>query len=705
MELTKFKVFNGVELDFTKLADISIDTFNQKVFDRLEKVNNEINTSLDSDKVSTQIKTNNDLNEEIKMTLETDKISTQIKDNNDLNEEIKSSLETDKTPKKNKTLLESIKTPKKIKDDNQESIDIEHDDWFTKHSDIPDKFDFDQTVNNRYYSILGSVQSGKTSLALRLAHKSICYGIPSIMIILDREEGKKQLECALENYNESYIKWCKKYFIKYKPLQYDFISNKKIDKDNFDGLYIAFMNVSQLNKTCILIDDFKEQYAEDFAYTLIVDEVDFAYKKETTKVSEYFEYLCDNANRVIGLSATQFNFWHKAEISHKRNFILERHKYYKGIEDILFHEPIAEDIYTISHRNEEQRFNKVDYQFKSYIKKIEQCDKSEYVCIKNGQKIKHPAIVLYFPGTENKHHSQVLSYMKNKFPKWTTIQYDGDRNAPIKLYSSLVKKIKIGKTKYTKIDDIFLIDDTIQNTLKSLREIMMANNDFQNILIVSGKLVARQISYVCADYIWHLTHMRLLTPLSEGDATNLIQRMRLCGIYRYDNIPLYLSCHEYLYEQMKISYLFQQEMIKKATEEGLSIRKTTFGKGKEEERIVYLKSELPTIPLHSDIPKRDIKTKRKNDLEEEKLVIVQEEGLTKKRGETFKVIFEYLKSKEIKGWYDVSRCFKDSKEYQKGHVQCIHHMLRLENGRESGNYLYLQQNGSNKTIKVKIGNY
>lgn len=678
------QVFKNIELDFTKLAQTSIDAFEQKISDGIEKVNNidKIKTpkKVHETEIKEKLESNNKLNEEIQLSLKVDEIKEKIESNNKINKEIKRSL--------------------KVEECRESEIKVEHDDWFIKHSKIPDEFNFDYPVKNRYYSILGSVQSGKTSLALRIAHKSIYYGIPCFMIILDREEGKKQLECALKKYNESYIKWCEKYFLKCEPLQYDFISNKKMNDNFFNGLYIAFMNVSQLNKMSTLFDYFKEQYGEDCMYTLIVDEVDFAYKKEKTKVSQHFDYLCDNANRVIGLSATQFNFWHKAEISHKRNFVLERHKNYKGIEDIIFHEPIAEDIYAISHFNKEQEFHKVDYQFKSYIKKI----KSNYECIKDGQKIKHPAIVLYFPGIENKYHAQTLSYMKRKFPNWTTIQYDGDRNVPIKMYSSLMEKIKIGKTKYTKIDDIFLIDDTIQNTLKSLRKFMMSNNEFQNILIVSGKLVERQISYVCADYIWHLTHMRLLTPLSDGNATTLIQRMRLCGIYKYDNIPLYLSCHEYLYNQMIVSYKSQQAMIKNALEKGSSIRKTTFGKGTDEERIFYLKSELPTIPLHSDIPKKDIKTKRKAEIEEEKLVIVQEEGLSEKRGETFKIVFDFLKLNNIKGWYDVSRCFKNSSEYQNKHVQRIYHMLQLENGKKSGNYLYLKQNGSNKTIQVKLGN-
>jgi hypothetical protein len=98
---------------------------------------------------------------------------------------------------------------------------------------------------------------------------------------------------------------------------------------------------------------------------------------------------------------------------------------------------------------------------------------------------------------------------------------------------------------------------TISSMLQMVKEKFEKNPP--NILIFSGDLAGRGISFTSSDFKWHLTSMRLLVA-NQCDEPELIQRVRLCGIY-YDDVPLTLYSTSDILCDIKKAYFRQEEII------------------------------------------------------------------------------------------------------------------------------------------------
>ena len=496
---------------------------------------------------------------------------------------------------------------------------FQYNSWLNQDSKIPARYNFREAHESKNLicsSITGDVQAGKTSLAIRLAHKSILSGIPAIYVILARRAGHLQLDQRLFDYNKEFEQWCEENRVVYKPLEYVFqadktaVTHRRINNFlNFQkrkpGLIIVYGNVAQLKRTL----EMRLAISEKCSFTLIVDEVDENTKQDSTSMKGPFDQLHDLADSYIGITATSFKYWWmEKQLMNYNCFVLEPHPDYKGIKDLQLDYPIEKTIFC---PRSEDPFHKSDHQFEGYIKHLEAIKGYRYIDKVTKTESYHPIICLYRISDINKYHSEVFAYMR-KFNrmKWCVLQFDGDEGANIKLYHSDIAASEdvmalSGKTYHPNIDGVYTIDkNSISEVIGFLRRKMMSNDSYKNIMIIVGKLACRQISYVCDEYNWHLTHMRLLRSSSSNDCTELIQQMRLCGIFKHDDIPLCISMKADEFVNLQKAYALQQVMIQKSHEDNpREMKESVFGNTS----VGFDKSIIPEMRLQKLIPKRAVK--------------------------------------------------------------------------------------------------
>ena len=460
--------------------------------------------------------------------------------------------------------------------------------WFEMNSKIPSNFNFSQDKQDKAVSsITGKVQGGKTDLSFRLAHKSIMSGTKVIYLILPKDEGKRQTENRLKKFNEQFEGWCIENELEFKPIDYGFIADcgkniEKLRKVMKKDMIIAYSNVSQLDKLLSQVN------IEKFKFNLITDEVDDVYKEEGKEMTKPFKKICEMATNHIGLTATSLKFWYKEKkVEVYKCFRLEKHKNYKGIGDVI-HYPLSKKDNIFS--TDKNIFQK-DYKLISYIKKIGS-KKDEYV-----EKYGQPVICLYVPSKIIQVHNKILEHFQNDpelMEEWVVIRYDGNGESNVKLLSLHTG----GKP--------VIVKKCLADVLTDLKLRMHESGRMRNIMIVSGTLADRQVSFVDSDYEWHLSHQRVL--FSKGtDCTNKVQSMRLLGIFN-DEMPLTLTCRKDDYDDIKKYKRLQRKAIVKGEEleekvykvnEPLTIHSVLYGKN----RVGFSQKSMPKSKLHKDINK------------------------------------------------------------------------------------------------------
>jgi hypothetical protein len=556
--------------------------------------------------------------------------------------------------------------------------------FFDNYTTLHTNFDFDSNKKN-FTLITGEIQSGKTSTALVLSHKSIIQKRPVVYVILNRNVGKYQVQDRLVIYNNDFRKFCLKNDIDFKPIEYAFVQDLSDDTTKIsslllnNGLIIVYCNTVQLYR-------FLEEHQKvNIKYTLIVDEIDYQDKDNgntEVKVVDYYNELVNRSVDYIGLSATNFKIFYTSESLYThRMFTLENRKNYKSILDITRNYNIPEDITCPSNT---ESFSK-DYQFQDMIKSLSKKSPIEYKDKINGKNRIHPIILLYKISRFVYHHDQVFEYIKTNYSKkWCaiTFNYKG-----IKFYhKDLTGIISINNVqiKPDKENNYTIKGTSISNVLSLLRK-FYKNEIISNkhIIIISGNLVSRQISYTCNQFIWHLTHMRLLSTSSKPDCTNLLQEMRLCGIYNRDDITPEISVTDSSYSNIIKAYKIQKKMcrksIKKANEK-LSVKEYLFGRN--EYSLRFRKETIPDYKLHRIIPKSSVLTKEEKIVEENQEKSIPRVIFLKDMNKPNKIFFfnilkDYVNRNECDNeeeevWCQISKCF-ENEEYNEKYEKTLFH--------------------------------
>jgi len=342
-------------------------------------------------------------------------------------------------------------------------------------------------------------------------------------------------------------------------------------------LIVCLANGTQLKR----LNNYIRQI-ENPKYLLLVDEVDsLGYNAGSEEEEEQkrkdnnnngkkfytpeFARLFKQAERVIGVTATAFAvLFREAALMNASIWTLKIPANYRGIHHI--------DVKEFDHDPK--------IPGKSYKSLIEADSNTLEFYRKLGQQKPfklfmqdriHPIISLHKVSALTAHHKEIMEgiiHDPDLLDNWATIIYNG---TGIHLYHHTLrnKEVMIDGVRSAPNDSKVgrgvheFRGIGIQDCLQYLYDNGGAEV-FSHITIISGHLAARGINFVSANFEWHLTHQYLLMSRSS-DAADLIQAIRLCGIYQ-DSIRLTLYTTPTLANDLRNSERVQHEIIKQSVD-------------------------------------------------------------------------------------------------------------------------------------------
>ena len=367
-------------------------------------------------------------------------------------------------------------------------------------------------LNEKYIVIKGHVQSGKTNFIICASALFISMGYSVVHLLRDRTSDREQLYDRLINFDKEL------HIVKNAGT----IGSKKVPQ-----IYLALSNKSSLSKVFKIINK------STFPYILFIDEVDYVDSGEFENVKKY-EVIHDmkkNAYCTFGVSATIMDQLGKEDISSKNIILLNTKSSYKGIDAIQLLEIYKKCKYTGTFND--NLFDQ-DIGLLSFINDFSKRKPTPYlieiypnICLVNICRTKGPCF-------------KIQEYLGNSHPELATIVYNGDGISFRQGEFEFKEKITISKCLQRLKDDGGV-------------------DKYPNIMIFAGDLAGRCVSFVSEDYKWHLTDQRLLIS-SSCDEPELIQKIRLCGVYN-DDLPLKLYATKKTIDELRKAYLRQEEIV------------------------------------------------------------------------------------------------------------------------------------------------
>lgn len=394
-----------------------------------------------------------------------------------------------------------------------------------------------------FYLIKGCVQSGKS----RIIHALCLYYYlvleqNVIVIVRNFSDDYDQFKRGFEKFVLEFTEFINQTFFEIPSILY--VGNiKRKSLENCENILadrnilVALANCDQISK----INDYLLQKPTTFK--AIIDEIDQIGFSTGKRFDPQLKHFIDQyTDTVFGISATLFEPIQTEKFGFKTHsvFYLDPPSNYKGITDIHFH-----------------------FIQKTNGNLLDDSDLDSYLNIHHDQKPfqNHPMITLI--KTENTIVQQdiLLNMIAKKYPsEYTIITYNG---TSCKLYSSQLLDTTIVLPVCKKMSKFKHGLQVFKNTpLPYVLQYLKNNggaNLFPRILIIAYKLVGRGINIVSEDFGWHLTHM-FYRPSPTTDVTNLIQSMRLCGIYT-DSIKLNCYISKIDYENLYKGYMLQEDLL------------------------------------------------------------------------------------------------------------------------------------------------
>jgi hypothetical protein len=462
-------------------------------------------------------------------------------------------------------------------------------------------------IDNRNFVklVVGHVQSGKSSVICALATYNVLVEKKSSVIIVRNLVGDyKQLRANFEVTEKVTGEQVRGKFADFE-IQILFAGDKK-DIFNIENIGNALVGT----KPCIVIaianhtelasiNQIIQNRGEDNVnFDLIVDECDdLGYKKlMTSRYIQQFNILKNNCTQLVGITATAFDvMFMENELKSGRVFRLERPFNYKGVEQINF---VHMDTTTTFDYNNKMNDAMVELYLQIQRNRFENviCDDDEKYLQS------HPNICLHKVSTRvGEHEKMIMAFATMKKLKyWTCITYNGQGISVYSQYLVNEESITIaGILGHKNMNGIWDFSGLqVGSILQELRNRDPNAEIFANICIATGLLGSRGINFSSnEDYKWHLTHQVLST--SVGSTTSdLIQSIRLCGVYKYDSVPLTLYTPQKDINDLRNSCVLHEQIID--------------GIVNNPDENSFVKDVYPRIPVFSDlIPKRKITKKTK----------------------------------------------------------------------------------------------
>lgn len=401
--------------------------------------------------------------------------------------------------------------------------------------------------------IMGAVQSGKTKLIISYAYQSFLKGISTVILVLPTNENEYQIRARFDDKRE-YTEYMTG--IGLDPIVFPDPIHATTDEEELEdlldsttpGIVVLLCNPSKMRRLMNIITEINT-----CKFNLVIDEIDSFYKsKDERKFHEPFKFLIDKARTVVGVTATIFD----VVLPTKSKFVTNKNIYlmnipddYKGFSDLMWIELEDSKI-------------KPDKISNSWIDSF-YSDLLKTLPYRLDDKTLHPIICLHKVDRKNNDQENTQYYFKKHLPSLCSIVYNGKG---IHLYYDrlLDRESLMIDDKESFIDcGVFKVKTSISRVLGWLRNNRTVKPP-THIMIISGKMADRGISFVSSDYKWHLTHELMIVPQSST-AGSLLQGVRICGRYN-DDIPLHIIADKTVYEDCIRSSKTQDEIYSKAKE-------------------------------------------------------------------------------------------------------------------------------------------
>lgn len=364
----------------------------------------------------------------------------------------------------------------------------------------------------RVVVVKGHIQSGKTQLMMYVSMFGPSILEMNVIVVLrdkcaDREQYYERMIHLLQAQNMSHI-----------PVHKDVT---RASTDTKGQIILCLSNIFRLNQ----VNTFLAKCAAK-PYILLVDESDFVDSCNLIKKSPAMELLKQNAALTFNISGTILDTVFRTQGDNQALILLQAPPKYKGFlslnwveikESAQFSARLSSDLFA------------VDSGLVDYIQKLVSKPKMEipHISLINICRTKAPCLA-------------AQARLTDLFPSLSILVYNGDgicyRKGAIQVDS--------------------------KQTLSSFLQFMKLDGGVEkhpHIVIFSGDLAGRGISFVSSDYKWHLTEQRLLIS-NSCDEPESMQKIRLQGIYD-DDIPLTLYTTNAIYTDLKRAFTRQEEIL------------------------------------------------------------------------------------------------------------------------------------------------
>lgn len=398
------------------------------------------------------------------------------------------------------------------------------------------------SLKSRYMTVKGHIQSGKTKFMISASSLFLLAGYSVVIVLRNNKADQEQIHERLILFEKEMNKAMSASTHTFKVCRTS--SQAVTVQQNKPRIYLTLGNGSSTMK---MLKGLTEQADTGKGIALFIDEVDFVDSCDGTRKGEVIPLLKQHSHCIFGVSATVMDPLGKENVYPDDIILLSVSPYYKGIPSIQVVEIDKSDVSAVYTGKTTDNLFETDEGLMDFAKMF---SKQKPFTFANG--VVHPHICLVNICRTKGPTVEAQAKLARKFPDMVVIVYNGD-----------------GIT-YAYKKDTIEYKGTISSMLQMLKDKFESEKVIPNILIFSGDLAGRGISFTSSDFKWHLTSMRLLVA-NNCDEPELIQRVRLCGVYN-DDVPLTLYSTSAILCDIKKAYFRQEEIIcnlkKKKDEKG-----------------------------------------------------------------------------------------------------------------------------------------
>lgn len=409
--------------------------------------------------------------------------------------------------------------------------------------------------------VYAPTQSGKTKFCIGLAIRSIINGYIPIIILRNLKADMEQLVRNLNNILKNLSIFLKKHKYNNKNIIFDnkiivsgnYIEYPKGQQKIIDGLkkkqpciIITLANEAKLNTIIELVS------RTPYHFDLNIDEIDNVdYGKGETK--NCLSELKNKSHQTFAITATPLDcIFAENTLKTNSQLSLTIPNGYRGFNDIVV-KHLEYDVKSVNRVVTFQEQIEIDCNIIPFLDK--------YVNQKAGiglDGLEYPNIVLFKINMMDDSQEMFVNGINKLYSDLATICYNG--NGTLIYYKDMQNDKYIGKIIKKHVFSKLTISEALQYLYDKGNV-----KKFPNILINSGYLASRGISFVPLNYKWHLTDM-YYTPAISTTIPEMIQSSgRLTGINAgKSHLCLYMT--EKTANQLRHGLKFTYEIITRAIE-------------------------------------------------------------------------------------------------------------------------------------------